>query len=105
MVERRSAALVEMRGGRADEMRIVPEGEVAAGKLLLDCLRLPGGGELGRGGGPDGRLESPSPGMKRHPPATSGRSASAASIAPVSLIASLASLRASVITSMRASAC
>src|SRR5258706_2446678 len=110
MVERRSAALVEMRGDRADGMRIVPEGDVADGKLL-DCRGLPGGGELGRagGGGADGRLESPSPCMKPHPPATSGMSASSAS-APIAsacespLASALASACASLIASSGAPA-
>src|SRR4051812_25521980 len=100
MVERRSAALVEIRGGRADGMRIVPEGDVADGKLLDDGRGLAGGGVLARagGGGADGRLESPSPCMKRHPPATSGMSASASG-PMASACASLASACASLIAS------
>src|SRR5258706_13042970 len=99
MVERRRAAIDEMRGERTDGMRIVPEGDVADGKLL-DCRGLPGGGELGRagGGGADGRLESPSPCMKPHPPATSGMSGPSPS-------APIASACESPLASALASAC
>src|SRR5437762_4334008 len=80
MVERRKAALVEMRGGgRVDGMRGGTPEDCAgvAGNDPLEGLLSGGGGVLRRGGGgPEGRFESPSPGMETHPPSTSGRATS-----------------------------
>src|SRR4051794_32865657 len=85
MVERRSAALVEIRcGGRADGLRGPPGGaddgaallEVRGAGVVVRAGRGDDGGEregggtlARRGGTPGGRLDSPD--MEAHPPFTS----------------------------------